>query len=322
MKDIIDISSAIYDPFLARSENSEGKKWSYSYVYYLEDIKNIYNIQRKHSAKTVPELIKICMSSNITSVSGKKWTSRNLLEIINALKNFKLFSVENNEVTNKHLFSNTLTLGEHDKSIFKEIYYNYFRFQEFHNLFLKNNTPISSINLSNKSFPVISFSEDGRFTNCFTSIIDNKTKHLSITKIEENRSEIMRFWDVYIKWGTTLGVLEKYPLRIFDRALFPTKKNSSIVYFSQELPNNFSIFSFIEKHMGVRFAYIPDVIYNIIIRYRFPLLDIKKRLIFECIHDEDHFRAQSASAIFIKDYEKILIPKMGNTYVTHLLKIN
>ena len=57
MKDIIDISSAIYDPFLARSENSEGKKWSYSYVYYLEDIKNIYNIQRKHSAETVPELI-------------------------------------------------------------------------------------------------------------------------------------------------------------------------------------------------------------------------------------------------------------------------
>lgn len=29
--------------------------------------------------------------------------------------------------------------------------------------------------------------------------------------------------------------------------------------------------------MGVRFAYIPDVIYNIIIRYRFPLLDIKKK---------------------------------------------
>lgn len=77
--------------------------------------------------------------------------------------------------------------------------------------------------------------------------------------------------------GNYVRSIREIPLRIFDRALFPTKKNSSIVYFSQELPNNFSIFSFIEKHMGVRFAYIPDVIYNIIIRYRFPLLDIKKK---------------------------------------------
>ena len=99
------------------------------------------------------------------------------------------------------------------------------------------------------------------------------------------------------------------------------QKNSSIVYFLQKMPTNFSIFAYIENEMKAKFVYIPDVIYNIILQYRYSLFDIKEKLIYECLHDEDYFRAQSASAIFIKEYEKLLIPKIGNTYVTHLLKI-
>nr|DAX06490.1 MAG TPA: hypothetical protein [Caudoviricetes sp.] len=316
----IDITKAKYKTFLAKEEDVEGKKWSYSYVYFLEDLKLIFNILSKNEFSTLHQLLNFCESFNIISKSGKIWTKRSLLEVVNALRNFHLISLNTYKPMNQIVFSdNENTLSEPDRNIFKEIYCNYIRFTEFHRLFLPSNSSISLENLEKKSHPIISFSDSGRFTNCFMS--NNETNNNIITKIDAEYSEIMRFWDVYIKWGWTLGLLEKYPLKPFSISLNPTQKNSSIVYFPQKMPTSFSVFSYIDNEMKAKFVYIPNVIYNIIAQYRYPLYDIKEKLIYECMHDEDYFRAQSASAIFIKEYEKLLIPKLGNTYVTHLLKI-
>ena len=44
MEQYIDIAKSEYRKFLSQEENSTGKKWSYSYVYFLEDLKLIYNL--------------------------------------------------------------------------------------------------------------------------------------------------------------------------------------------------------------------------------------------------------------------------------------
>ena len=62
-----------------------------------------------------------------------------MLEIVNALKNFGLISIDENKPINVNLFDNKEDkLTEQDVRIFKDIYINYFRFREFHQFILVN----------------------------------------------------------------------------------------------------------------------------------------------------------------------------------------
>ena len=135
----IDITKSEHHTFLSQEENNEGKKWSYSYVYFLEDLKLVYNLLCNDTTRTIPHLLNTCNSHNIISKSGKKWTNRNLLEIVNALKNFGLISMDKNIPINVNLFSNKEdSLTDQDVKIFKDIYISYFRFREFHQLFINS----------------------------------------------------------------------------------------------------------------------------------------------------------------------------------------
>ena len=119
MEQYIDIAKSEYRKFLSQEENSTGKKWSYSYVYFLEDLKLIYNLLCDNTIRTIPQLLNVCNTYNIISKSGKKWTSRNLLEIVNALKNFGLISINDNKPININLFCNNQdSLAEQDIKIF------------------------------------------------------------------------------------------------------------------------------------------------------------------------------------------------------------
>lgn len=320
MELFIDIAKSDYYKFLSQEENNDGKKWSYSYVYYLEDLKLIYNLLCNDSIRTISQLLNTCNTHKIISKSGKKWTNRNLLEIVNALKNFGLISIDENKPINVNLFSNKEEkLTDQDVKIFKEIYISYFRFREFHQLFIKSEQQPSLDILYNESYPLYSFSSFGRFVNSFMIDCDN---YDHIIEIDKKDSEIMRFWDVYIKWGETLGLIEKFPLKAWGIQFIPSVRSLNIVYYKRSIPNNYSIFDFIDNEYQTIYIYIPDIIRLLIIKKRFALEDIKNRLIDECIKMPHRFRAQSTSAIFIQKKEEFLFPLMGNTYITHLLKLS
>ena len=316
----IDISKSECHTFLSRAENNEGKKWSYSYVYFLEDLKLVYNLLCNDTTKSIPHLLNICNSHNIISKSGKKWTNRNLLEIVNALKNFGLISIDENRPINVNLFSNKEDrLTQQDVKIFKDIYISYFRFREFHQLFINSEQQLSLDLLYNESNPIYSFSSFGRFVNSFMIDCDN---YEYIIEIDKKDSEIMRFWDVYIKWGETLGLIEKFPLKAWGIHFIPSVKSLNIVYFKKSMPRNYSIFDFIDNEYQVEYIYIPDIIKLLITKERFALEDIKSKLVDECLKMPHRYRAQSTSAIFVQKKEEFLFPLMGNTYITHLLKLS
>ena len=320
MEQYIDIAKSEYRKFLSQEENSTGKKWSYSYVYFLEDLKLIYNLLCDNTIRTIPQLLNVCNTYNIISKSGKKWTSRNLLEIVNALKNFGLISINDNKPININLFCNNQdSLAEQDIKIFKNIYISYFRFREFHRLFITREQQLSLEVLCNESNPIYSFSSYGRFVNNFMIDYGNY-KH--IIEIDSKDSEIMRFWDVYIKWGETLNLIEKFPLKAWGIHFIPSVKSLNIVYFKKTMPINYSIFDFIDDECYSDYIYIPDIIKSLITKERFALEDIKSKLIDECINMPDRYRAQSTSAIFVQKKEEFLFPLMGNTYITHLLKLS
>ena len=316
----IDITKSEHHTFLSQEENNKGKKWSYSYVYFLEDLKLVYNLLCNDTTRTIPHLLNTCNSHNIISKSGKKWTNRNLLEIVNALKNFGLISMDKNIPINVNLFSNKEdSLTDQDVKIFKDIYISYFRFREFHQLFINSEQQPSLDLLYNESNPIYSFSSFGRFVNSFMIDCDN---YEHIIEIDKKDSEIMRFWDVYIKWGETLGLIEKFPLKAWGIHFIPSVKSLNIVYYKKTMPRNYSIFDFIDNKFQAEYIYIPDIIKLLITNERFALEDIKSKLIDECIKMPHRYRAQSTSAIFIQKKEEFLFPLMGNTYITHLLKLS
>jgi len=83
MKKEIKLKQAVAVPIIPQSEPEEGKKWSYSFVYYLEDLRNIYRLYDENEIDSISTLLRICKEKEVKSWSGKEWNLRNLLEQVN-----------------------------------------------------------------------------------------------------------------------------------------------------------------------------------------------------------------------------------------------
>ena len=293
------------------SPERKDKGWSYSFVYYLKDIKSIYIIYNSSNRSiTIPELLKICQDNNVVSESGKKWTNRNLLEVVNALKNFDLIDKSTNIAKAGDLFStDTGELTEKDKDVLRNIYKSYFRFVDFHKMF----EPIS-----NRPTLLYAFKDGQRFFNRFARIDKNE-----IFCIEDTRQDTMRFWEVYTKWGETLGLLNKCLASSFDISINSLLyRNVYVCNLTRTMPTCFSICNYITEKMAGKAYYIPDIEWNLITEFGFSIEAIKVRILHECNMNSGSYRLQKASFLTVDPDELKLFPIVGNTYMSHILKIS
>lgn len=293
------------------SPEKNDKGWSYSFIYYLKDIKTIYIIYNNEKRPiTVPELLTICKENGVKSDSGKAWTNRNLLEIVNALKNFDLIDVHTNTAKAGNLFSSDITkLSEEDKCVFQNIYLTYFRFEDFHQLF----DPVNG----NPAI-IYAFKEGQRFFNRFARVDKNE-----IVYIEDSHQDIMRYWDVYTKWGETLGLLNKCTLSSFNIKLNnPLYKNIYVCNLTRSMPKDFSVCNYIKNKMMGTTYYIPNIEWYLINEYGFSIEAIKNRILVECSSKNTSFRLQKASLLTVNFEDLKLFPTIGNTYMSHILKIS
>ena len=293
------------------SPERKDKGWSYSFVYYLKDIKSIYIIYNSENRSvSIPELLKICQESNIVSESGKKWTNRNLLEVVNALKNFDLIDKSTNIAKAGNLFStDTKELTEKDKDALKSIYNSYFRFCDFHKMLVSENDCPAFL---------YAFKEGQRFFNRFARVDKNE-----IYCIEDTHQDTMRFWEVYTKWGETLELLNKCLASSFDSKIDNLLyRNIYVCNLTRPMPEEFSVCSYIQKKMSGNAYYIPDIEWNIITEFGFSIGSIKRRILHECVSNTSCFRLQRASFLTVDPDELKLFPIVGNTYMSHILKIS
>lgn len=306
MKYEIKLQSATFSSLELMPENESGKRWSYSFVYSLVDLRNIAIVLSQKVFICFKDIVDYCNNTiSLTTEKGRVWTIRSIEEVINALRNFDMVEQGKFTLTKNASFNPFITpsLTDTDVNTFKGVFFNYFRFRDFLKLYEEDTL-------------VFSYIENGRFVNRF--FIENDT--IDVKCIPQDRSDTMRFWDVFIKWGGLLGVLEKYPAKPFGIVTDSNTRSLSISYKVKPMPEDFSPFEYAANVIKASFIYIPDLVFCIIKQYQYPLNSILDRLIYECKYS-DLYRAQCASSIFIKQNEEFLIPKINNTYYSHLLKL-
>ena len=305
-----DIDTMDRVPLVPQKESGE-KGWSYSNVYYLRNIKDIYLLLYKNDFRSIPIVTEYCLINNVVSENGKKWNNRYILEIINALKNFGLLDSNNNPLHGQ-LFESEINepLSQQDNTVFKDIFFSYFRFQEFHRLF-------GNINNSLRSRVVYAYMEKSRFYNCFICADLN-----TVFFIEHEHQDMMRFWDVYTKWGTTLDVLNKCALSALDiTANNEELRNAYLLNFSTHIPSDFSVLDFASQELNSSYIYIPELERELLYKYRYSISDIKQRILEEILLRSDEYRLQRTSEIFVEHRTKLLLPFVENTYMSHIIKL-
>lgn len=289
------------------------KAWGYFNLYYLREIKDIYLIYSKYPViDNIQTLKNICDRENIISENGKKWSYRNLLEIVNALHKLELLDATNH-VIDSSLFKSPLNtpLLPEDKHVFTQLYFKYIRFVDFHSLFTYITPNVKCL---------FSYKEQSRFFNRFIVNVD-KEETGCVVSVGKDASEISRFWDVYLKWGEELNILHKYPLKLFGLSYPTLCKDLSLTYFHNNMPSTFSIFDYIENDFSSDYIYLPQLYWEIILEYGYSIKDINKRLLEEYSNNHMKFQLQSTSAIFVTPIEAKILPKIEDKYMSHLLKI-
>lgn len=306
---------------------SEKKGWSISFVYHFTELRDIFLVLRDYPYNSSQKIYENIKKIKLNYVKTP-WEERRILEQINALKNFGLIDTKNKPI--KDVFKNSIMGTEitlEELNVFEQIYFSFFRFNELHSWFLfpksKNRylsiDLVSKTKLLEKSNILFPFFYKKRFTDAFLADIKNDA---DIFLVEENREDLMRFWDVYIKWGTQLGVLEKFNLKELDLKLSTGSKSLNCVYFKRKINGiDFNLLEYIKNNYNSRYIKIPNLIFNIIVEYRFSVEDIKRMIIQQVITNNQSLSLQRTSEIFIRNKGKFFFPKYKGSYISHILVI-
>lgn len=283
--------------------------WSFFNVYSLLDFKNIYNVYYENeNVRSIPALLDYCRETNLFSESGKSWTHRNLLEIVNALKKTGLLDIKTSAPLAGMAFDckSSQMLTKNDIISLRKVFYSYFRFKDFLQMFRKAPNEY-----------ILAYMYESRFFNRFISIAEKKEYYL-----EDSKQVTMRFWDVFTKWGMTLKILNKCSLTALNiETNCYELQNGYLVKESTGIPQEFRVLKFMQDNFTSECVYIPDLEREIIFHLGYHLEDIKDAIISEWTEYSNTFRLQRITEIFIEQGERILFPFVDGSYMSHILKI-
>lgn len=312
----------------AKQNSSVEKGWSFSYVYHFIELKNVFIALKNIPYQGIDDFSKKAIGSGLPFVSTP-WDKRRILEQLNALINFELiakeYTIEKNYFVEEKY---TSELTGNDTELFKKIYHDYFRFKEIHSwllnpiqddhaLFLNQ---VTADNLSKNSKPIFPFLIETRFNDAFIFSLNDNTDIFRIPNDKgNNNGGLMRFWDVYVKWGLELKLLEKFNLKNLDYELSNNLKSLSCVYYVNNEKPKLDLLDFIKSEYNGKHIHIPKLILKIALKYRYRINDIKGLIIEQALADSNSFSLQRTSEIFIRNTEINFVPQFQDSYISHLL---
>jgi len=313
-----------FDEEQAKQNSSVGKGWSYSFVYHFVELKNVFIALKNIPYQSKDDFSRLAIKSGLPFVKTP-WENRRILEQLNALKNFELitsdYTIEHDFFSEKD-YTNDLT--ESDLNIFRKIYHEYFRFREIHSWLLNpiqenHNVFINTVTeekLQKNSMPIFPFMIEERFNDAFIFSLENST---DVFRIPKKESDLMRFWDVYVKWGQELKLLEKFNLKILDYELSNGYKSLTCVYYVNLEKKNFDLGEFIKTEYRGKHIDISNLVLKIALRYRYRIEDIKNLILESATKNRQAYNLQRTSEVFLRNKENYFLPKFNGSYISHLL---
>lgn len=327
-----EFSLPILKPDEAKQFSFDGKGWNFSNIYYPLELKNVFIALKRINYIDNKDFTDKAIKDKIP-FAETPWKSRRILEHENALVNFGLISKERKPIDNYFIeeeYSNLL--NETDIVLFKSIYYSYFVFKEIHSWLLNpvQNDHVSFLDqvtqesMHNNSNPIFPFFINSRFNDAFIFSLNNNTDIYRIPNDKSNQNGgLMRFWDVYVKWGTTLGILEKFNLSSLNIKTI-NGRNIACAYIINDTLTDFNFLAFLNEHYDNNYIYIPQLVLDLALKFRLSIIRIHKLIIEQYKIHKEFLSFERTSEIFIKKHEikekdRILFPKYKDAYVSHLI---
>lgn len=315
-------------PILSDKEAGEQySRWSFLNIYSLTALRDIYLLTKDAETKTKAAITKIV---NKYLEPKDDWEERKVLEYLNALVKFGLlhpsYDVKELAFEDSKLNSD---LSKTDCRVLTGIFFNYFRFKEISSWFIstepefhKNFNLLTKDDFVERSRPLYYYCNVSRFTDTFLVELNNNEFKYTI---EHEMSHLMRFWDVYLKWGTSLNILDKFNLSAVGLKA-GREKELSMVYFVKPF-KEFNLIEFILQNFKTRHISIPDLIFKLVLKFRYSVEEIKNYLITTVI-ESDRLTYERTSQIFIikgkQSSRRIeeatyLYPRINDSYISNII---
>ena len=305
------------------------KGWSLSFVYSFQELRDVYQAFIKYGqhGMSVAEFSNRYVKGKIPYIR-RPWDEkgRRVLEIKNALINFGFWEVPG-------VFETVVPgapLSEADKKVFRNIFFHYFRFQEYSSLFLRPDmTTEEKCALTEQRIQ-----EEGdvlyycglvgtRIDTFFYSLKSPET----LFKFPLNdkgtvKGGFVRFWDMFLSWASQLELVERLNMKRQGYQLSNGKAFSAVYFVNPSSRVDIEVV-LDEKFHRQLLIDISDLVMEICLTYRCSINDAQQAVI-------DYYQAHAemvslirTSEIFIKETElnkndRILYPKYKGSFVSHI----
>jgi hypothetical protein len=336
-------SPRIEIPYITKKEArvlGEGEKgWSLSSTYYLTEIRDIYLALKRKRYENLKVFTEFCLSIDLPFVRTP-WKERRIYENLNALKNFSLIN-DRYEIV-RTAFDNSKIgdkLSGEDLAVFRQTYFTYFRFKEILSWFVDLNpasrlalaNEVTKADVENSSQVLFVFSENGRLKDNFLDRLEDnatryfiKYKHENFDGVKEKGNEdLMRFWDVFVRWGTELNVLEHFSLRDLD---ITTSSGSDIVccYVINNNHPDINLLDYIATNYNDSYIHLAELVFRIATQYRLSVRKAQELIMDQYRIHREFLSLERTSEIFIRlheirDEDIVLFPKYNDAYISHMV---
>ena len=329
----VDISKAesVYLNMITDEEAREiiHKGWSLSYVYSFQEFRDVYLAFIKYGQEglSVAEFSNRYVRDKIPFVR-RPWDDkgRRVLEIKNALINFGFW--EKPGVFND--VEPGAPLSDADIQVFRKVFFNYFRFQEYASLFLNPEmTTADKLALTEKqiledSGVLFYYGSAGTRVDSFFYALEHPA---TIYKFpNNNKGEVkggfVRFWDMFLSWASQLELVERLNMKRQGYTL-SNDKFFSAAYFINPVCN-VDVQAVLDRAFYRQLLIdISDLVMEICLAFRCSISTAQQAIIDYYQSQPDRVSLIRTSEIFIKETElnkndRILYPKYKGSFVSHI----
>ena len=329
----VDISNAeaVYLNMISDAEAREiiHKGWSLSFVYSFQEFRDVYLAFIKYGQGdlSVAEFSKRYVREKIPFVR-RSWDEkgRRVLEIKNALINFGFWEKPG-------VFEDVepgAPLSEADIQVFRKVFFNYFRFQEYSSLFVRPDMTIAEKlavteeRVLGNSSVLFYYGAAGNRIDSFFYTLEHPT---SIYKFPNNdngkvKGGFVRFWDMFLSWANQLELVERLNMKRQGYLLSGDKAFSAVYFINPYCNVNVQVVLDTMFHRQLLID-ISDLVMEICLVYRCSISVAQQAVIDFYLAQSDRVSLIRTSEIFIKETDlnkndRILYPKYKGSFVSHI----